>query len=107
MDKIFVIMADNGQDYSDFREWPIAFVESEDEAQNFVKTVDEQIGLLFSEAQSYHWKIDYAKAFDETAAGKRYGKYLKKQGVISKSEKYVSWSRYNVRYIEVPRIIVL
>jgi hypothetical protein len=102
MEKIYLIIADNGQDYSDHRDWPCFYVTNEADAISIVKKLNEEICKLYEKAQDHSHTIDYAVAFDEHASGKRYEKYLKRHGIIDKEDS-VSWNQYNVRYQEIPK----
>lgn len=99
-DKIYLLTVTNGCDYEDFREWPWMYLTSEKEAKETVDRTTKEIEQLFNAARDYHQKIDYAKSFEDTAAGKRYTKYLKDKGIVDKKETYTS-NHYQVYFQEL------
>lgn len=110
--KVFVVVANNNQSYEEHDTWN-CFYSTEDETslKSRIKEINEKLQSLAEEAsQFYHSKRngEYLKCWDETAPGKRYVKFLRKNKIISKDQKYFSSTPISLFYhelIEAPKCI--
>ena len=101
---LFLILADNGNSYEDFSQWPCFFCDSKEDAERFSKAVNSEIDKLFAACMALQGGGDL---FTSTAA-KSYERYLNNQGILGKySESFNPYNRYAVLVREIPEGIVL
>lgn len=101
-DQIFLISAGTGYSYYDSDDWNCFFVTEESDAKRLVEDLQKEICRLHNEAEEFKRKKDEKdpEAFTDlykTAAGKRYIKFLKDNGIRKNSE-YLANDVVRLRY---------